>query len=543
LALLFAVLLVCPTLSYGQISAQTQNSHPQQQPEPPRPAPSPQQQPGPSDQNGDEQKKSAQPPAETKISPQEAEDLFRSVDQIIKFSSQDSGLPVRHQVKRRLISRDELVAYLEKHMEEDKDSQRLKRSELVLKKFGLLPRNFDLHAFLLALLREQVAGFYDVKTKTVNLLDWVDAEQQKPVLAHELTHALQDQSFHLEKWMKAGEVDLARTKKNPTPEDIERDEAQTVRQAVVEGQAMVVLVDYMLAPTGQSLTTSPQIVEALKAGMLVGTADSVQFQNAPIFLKEILTFPYRYGLDFVGAILTKDGKQKAFAGILSNPPHTSREIMEPKTYLAGERIAPLPLPDFSGLMKDYEKFDVGSMGEFDVALLLDEYAGPDVAKSLYPQWRGGYYYAARPKGDPGAPLAIIYVSQWASPENAHKFADIYADSLKKRYRSVRTVASDDQKPLTGKANPQSTSREWLSEDGDVMIDTQSSSVFISESVDDVTSGKLRQAVLDRSQQSAGFHESYELTPLCSSVSSVVNGFASLTQPVQSAKTDTPSPSQ
>jgi hypothetical protein len=76
-----------------------------------------------------------------------------------------------------------------------------------------------------------------------------------------------------------------------------------------------------------------------------------------------------------------------------------------------------------------------------------------------------------------------------------------------------------------------------------MIDTQSSSVFISESVDDVTSGKLRQAVLDRSQQSAGFHESYELTPLCSSVSSVVNGFASLTQPVQSAKTDTPSPSQ
>jgi hypothetical protein len=53
-----------------------------------------------------------------------------------------------------------------------------------------------------AMLREQVAGYYDVKTKTVNLLNWLDVEQQKPVLAHELTHALQDQSFGIEKWVK-----------------------------------------------------------------------------------------------------------------------------------------------------------------------------------------------------------------------------------------------------------------------------------------------------------------------------------------------------
>src|SRR5439155_9312660 len=67
----------------------------------------------------------------------------------------------------------------------------------------------------------------------------------------------------------------------------------TARQAVIEGQAMAVLIDYMLAPTGQSLLSSPQVVEALKQGLLVGTADSVEFSNAPIFLKEVLTFPYR----------------------------------------------------------------------------------------------------------------------------------------------------------------------------------------------------------------------------------------------------------
>ena len=140
---------------------------------------------------------------EKTISPEEAKELFRSVDEILQFASQDTGLPIKHEVKRKLIQRDEVQSYLEKNMKEDKDAQRLERSEVVLKRFGLLPRNFDLKTFLVAMLREQVAGYYDPKTNTVNLLNWLDAEQQRPVLAHELTHALQDQSFGLEKWMKS----------------------------------------------------------------------------------------------------------------------------------------------------------------------------------------------------------------------------------------------------------------------------------------------------------------------------------------------------
>ena len=90
--------------------------------------------------------------------------------------------------------------------------------ELVLKKFGLLPRDFDLGKFLVVLLKEQVAGYYDPKTKTVNLLDWLGADQQKPVLAHELTHALQDQSFNLDKYMKAGATPtLRQEKRDPLP--------------------------------------------------------------------------------------------------------------------------------------------------------------------------------------------------------------------------------------------------------------------------------------------------------------------------------------
>ena len=274
---------------------------------------------------------------ETTVTSKHAKELFRSVDEILQFASHDTGLPIKHEVKRRLAKRDEVQSYIKKSMKDDKDAKRLERSSAVLKKFGLLPRNFDLPNFLVAMLREQVAGYYDVKTKTVNLLNWVDIEQQKPVLAHELTHALQDQSFGIEKWMKEAQDDSDNKDDKPSPKDIKNDEESSAREAVIEGQAMVVLLDYSLAPAGKTLLDSPQIVESLKQTMLVGTADSPAFRDAPIFLKEELTFPYRYGLDFTAALLRAGGKELAYAGAFKDPPKTTREIMEPEAPTSSTR--------------------------------------------------------------------------------------------------------------------------------------------------------------------------------------------------------------
>ena len=129
------------------------------------------------------------------------------MDEILQFVSHDTGLPIKHKVKKKLITRDQVERYVEKHIKSDKDVQRIERSQLVLRKFGMIPQNYDLHAEFLKLLREQVAAFYDPKTKTVNLLDWVQPELQKPVLAHELTHALQDQAIDLRTWFRAGGSD------------------------------------------------------------------------------------------------------------------------------------------------------------------------------------------------------------------------------------------------------------------------------------------------------------------------------------------------
>jgi hypothetical protein len=455
----------------------------------------------------------APPEEEHRISPDEAKELFQSVDEIMAFASKDTGLPIRRSVKRRLTSRDEVAAFIQKHLDEDKDAQRLRRSELVLKKFGLIPRDFDLGKFLVALLREQVAGYYDSKTRTVNLLNWIDAEQQKPVMAHELTHALQDQRIGLEKWMEAGDVDLDKVRE-PTPADIERDEISEARQAVVEGQAMVVLVDYMLAPIGKSLLESPDMVEALKAGLLVGTADSVEFHNAPIFLKESLTFPYRYGLDFIAALLTKGGKDKAFAAVLDNPPTSTRQIMEPQTYISGERLEPMRLPDFDRDFKNYSRFDIGAIGEFDVAVLVDQYAGVGASKDLYPHWRGGYYYAAMPKGTPASPLGLLFVSRWSDATAAQQFAAIYEASLGQRYKHAhqtggeKTAAglvagakpesqgdqakadSDDKATDSEKLATLTGKHIWLTEDGTVQIEVLGDTVMVTESLGQDTTDQL-----------------------------------------------------
>jgi hypothetical protein len=430
---------------------------------------------------------------ESTMSSKEAKQLFRSVDEILQFASQDTDLPIKHTVKRRLAKRDEVQSYIEKSMKDDKDAKRLERSAAVLKKFGLLPQDFDLPGFLVKMLREQVAGYYDPKTKTVNLLNWLDVESQKPVLAHELTHALQDQSFGIEKWMKQAE-DASDKTGRPSPADIQDDEESEARQAVIEGQAMVVLLDYSLAPTGKTLLDSPQIVEALKQGMLVGTADSPAFRDAPIFLKEELTFPYRHGLDFTAALLEAGGKELAYAGAFKEPPTTTRQIMEPKTYLTHERLDPLKVIDMDADLKAYDPFDIGAMGEFDVDVLVEQYAGQEEAKSIYPAWRGGYYFAGRPKADKSAPLAVVYVSRWSTPAKAAEFAAVYAKSLAKRYQKRQPLTAD--RKIAEDAPPADSWRTlrgrhaWLTEQGPVAIEVRGDTMLISESLDDATWKKV-----------------------------------------------------
>jgi hypothetical protein len=419
-------------------------------------------------------------PAEDHISKEQAQELFRSVDEILKFASADSKLPLQHSIKRIIISRETFNKSLTKKMSDDKSAQRLERSEIVLKKFGLLDHDFHLGPFLLTLLTEQVGGYYEPKNKTVYLLDWLAPELQKPVLAHELTHALQDQHVDLTKW---SEVTHYNVSKNAVEDNqhIQTDEADTAREAVLEGQAMVVFADYGLQDAHKTLLSNPELALKMEEAMN-DNGDSPVMARAPLVLQQSLLFPYREGLGFEARILASRGVNDAFTGALDRPPSSSFEIIHPDAYLAHMPVPVLRMPDVHSLLdKDYVPYDVGVMGELDVRMLTELFAGQEQASAIAPAWNGGIYYAAQRRSAKTpeekastASLGLIYYSRWKNEDSARSFARVYAGELPRKYKSLTRRASDEK---------DEDEQVYSTPEGDVLVQIVDDGVFVSEGFD------------------------------------------------------------
>ncbi|WP_353072218.1 hypothetical protein [Tunturiibacter gelidiferens] len=422
---------------------------------------------------------------------QQAKELFRSVDEILNFVSSDTKLPIEHTVKRKLISRDQVNRYLKEKFDEDEGAKRMERSEVVLKKFGMLDRDFHLRPFLLSLLTEQVAGFYDNKTKTVNLLDWIEPDEQKPVLAHELTHALQDQRINLTSW---SDVSLANTSYNVQEDNhhLQVDEADTARTAVAEGQAMAVFIDYTLRKSGKTIADAPDLADKLK-DQVTDTGGSPVMARAPLLLQESLLFPYGEGLSFEQAILVKAGKEAAFSGVLANPPSSSFEIMNPQAYMAHAPVPVIRLPDIHPLLDpEYAPYDIGVMGELDVRILAELFGGREIGTALAPEWNGGVYYAAQRKSavtaaekESTASIGLLYYSRWKNADSASSFLRIYAAQIPRKYSNVVERKKDEV---------DETELVYSTNEGDVLISRLGDAVFVGEGFNLALARKLRDTI-------------------------------------------------
>lgn len=448
---------------------------------------------------------------DTHITPAQAKELFASVDTILQFASDDSKLPIKDKIKKRLTTRDAVEKYLDEKLKDDKDARRLQRSEIVLKKFGMLDEDFRLQPFLVSLLKEQIAGYYDSKTKTVNLLDWIAPDAQKPVLAHELTHALQDQHVNLDKWEDQSSEDLSHSFAEDN-HHIATDEEDTAREAVLEGQAMAVLVDYELKPAGRSILSNPDAVKQM-AEEQGSTGDSPVLARAPLVLQESLLFPYREGLKFEVDMLQDKGASGAFAGVLDRPPATSYEIMNPRAYERDAKVPLLKMPDVHGLLDaDYSPYDVGVMGELDVRMLTELFGGPQVAAVLTPAWNGGIYYAVQKKSAPDksstASISLLYLSQWKTQQAAQAFAKMYGGELGQQFSHVTRDAQSESDPHE---------QIYQTSEGPVLISTQGNLVFLSESFDLPLARKLEflmvgaQGASDQNSVTARLQSSDNLT--------------------------------
>lgn len=381
-----------------------------------------------------------------KLTEEQKRDILSSEEDIFHFVSKDTGLAIHKPVKVAFVPRDAVAKELRTKFDEDKGNKRMERSELVLKKFGMLDRDFKLRPFLLSLLTEQIAGYYDNKNKQMTLLDWVPIDQQKPVMAHELTHALQDQRMNLRKWQDPEPEGVAKNVKEDN-EHIATDEAGTAREAVLEGQAMVTFADYYLDThgyRGKTLRDVPQMGDMLANGA-GDSSDSPVLGRAPLVLQQALLFPYREGLVFEAKVLASGGTEKAFAGVLDAPPSASAQILHPDVYLANAPMPVLRLPDVHPELTKagWLPYDVGVMGELDVRMTTELFGGRPLAEALAPNWAGGIYLAAQKKdaseADKGTTksIGLMYLSRWKNADSAASFSR----SLSSRCRVSTTVCS------------------------------------------------------------------------------------------------------
>jgi len=350
---------------------------------------------------------------------------LNSTEDVLKVVSRLRELDIKQNVKSSLKTKDEIEQSVIRDLDENTPPEELEATQKTLVKLGLIRRDFKLRDYVVQLLREQVAGYYEPKTKEFYLASWLPVSDQNRVIAHELVHALQDQHFDLrrfENWPK-GDSD-----------------AQLAAHALVEGEATVVMIEYEFDERGARLDRARLI---LLANSLIDQDSDTDpktypvLANAPQVLKENLQFPYLYGARFVGTLL-KGRSWQTLDSVYKYLPSSSEQIMHPDRFLSRDNPVKIDLADLGGVLgPDWKKSDVDVNGEFGYLVALAEFIPPRIARVAAAGW-GGDGYALYEKKGSGATLLVQYTT-WDSEGDAREFFDAYSTRTEKRY-AVRKPA-------------------------------------------------------------------------------------------------------
>jgi hypothetical protein len=334
------------------------------------------------------------------------------------------GLAVKQPVKSGVKSRAEIEQTVVRAFDESTTPEELATAAKAMTAFGLLPKDFRYREFMVRLLTEQVAGFYEPKTKEFFIADWNSIEVQKPVMAHELTHALQDQHF-----------DLTRFEKWP---DGDGDREMAIH-ALIEGDATALMLEYTVKPFGLDITKLP--LSALKEmGAQGDNAGMAVFASAPRAVRDALVFPYAQGVIFAQAVI----KERGWAGlsrVYAELPHSTEQVMHPHKYFARELPVKVELADLSPLLgKGWRRIDADISGEYGYSLVLAEYIPKDDADEAAAGW-GGDQYALYENA--AGEWLLAHLSVWDTEKDAGDFFAAYLERSGKRYAGFKEVASAD----------------------------------------------------------------------------------------------------
>jgi hypothetical protein len=337
-------------------------------------------------------------------------------------------IPFKHEVKRDVTPRENLKALLVKEIDSEMTPAEFRANELGMKALGLLPHDINLKEVMVKVYSEEIAAFYDTKTKTMHLIKETEEKEKKPptflerllgkkagfdkdenktVIAHELTHALADQNFDIDAMQKAAKND---------------DDRDLALSALVEGEATLTMFGAQMGDwDGSKIREVPagrlERVFSLLMPFLP-LAGGASMREAPVILSETMIFPYLRGMVFC-ARLTNDGGWKALNDAYREPPLSTEQVLHPEKY----HTNPDPPTDVDlGTLKPgdgWKELGRNVVGEMQLAVLLRAHGGKNAAAG----WDGDRYAVFEgPKGR----LGLVWLTTWDSDKDASEFASGYA---------------------------------------------------------------------------------------------------------------------
>jgi hypothetical protein len=170
------------------------------------------------------------------------------------------------------------------------------------------------------------------------------------------------------------------------------------------------------------------------------------YDNAPLYLRQTLIFPYTKGMLFQQAVIEHDG-DAAFAQVFRRPPVSTQQILHPEKYFQFVQPATPELPE-AKLPHGFKSVVGGSMGELDHQVLLEQFAGKSAADDIAPHWSGGTFELRENKKD--GQVVLLYAAQWDSQEMARRYFEAYRQVLAKKWKKMTiTAQTDDSVTGTG----------------------------------------------------------------------------------------------
>ena len=391
--------------------------------------------------------------------------LIAATQEVLKETSEVRQLSILRPVQSSTQSRAEIERAIMKNLDEEVTPTDMHAAEVTLKKLGLAPLDFQYRALMIRLLTEQVAGYYEPKTRQFYLADWIDVDGQKPIMAHELTHALQDQHFNLRRfdhWPK-GDSD-----------------AELAAHALIEGDATMAMAMYVASNPFRALTF-------LKSLGAMGIATE-ELDKAPRALRETLLFPYQEGMNWTRA-LYKEGGWAQVSDAFKTLPQSTEQVLHADKYFAHEAPVHVTVPDLTTLLNggsprppiggqrlandgsaSWKKLYSDVNGEWGFYLILDQFLkSPVESRNAAAGWAGD-----RTSVYESSTGEVLYVSlsTWDTENDAREFFDAYAKRTELRYPETATAADSPRSP--------SGARIFQTSEGAVAIDLHGSRVTIVE---------------------------------------------------------------